>query len=149
MSTSIISQYIITFLNKHALAVLSTVDATGNPHGAPIYFVMDTEKNLYFVTPTKTQKNLNLESNPQVALTVVNEATKEMAQIRGVAAKDDALLPEILPKLAEKINGDEKMATDLPLLRYKDQEKTVVKVSTKTITFRRYSEEGLEEKALI
>lgn len=72
------------FLMTHNLGVISTIDRTGNIHGAAVYYVAD-ENSLYFLTKSETQKARDLLVNNQVAFTIVEELQYQTLQLRGYA----------------------------------------------------------------
>lgn len=141
-------QYILSFLKNKRLATLSTVNKEGLPNAAPIYFIVDDKFNFFFVTPIKTQKNINLEFQNNAVLTITDEEKKETVQVRGKAFRKDELLIETLAKLADKLNHKLEFTISLPLLKHKNQSKTVIKIEPEEIRMRRYSEKKLEEKII-
>ena len=48
------------FLKDHDLAVLSTVDRTGNVHGAVVYYLVDQNNLIYILTKSNTGKGRNV-----------------------------------------------------------------------------------------
>jgi general stress protein 26 len=79
------NQDAINFLRSHDLAVLSTVDRTGNVHGAIIYYLIDKDNYIYILTKTETGKGRNVYAHSQVALTVHEPGSMQTAQLSGVA----------------------------------------------------------------
>lgn len=77
-------RHILDFLREHSVAVLSTADETGKPHGATIYFTFDdANTNFFFITKQDTTKNRNLQQNPKAALTVHEAQSQTTVQIEG------------------------------------------------------------------
>ncbi len=74
------------FLENNSLAVLSTKDKSGKVAGAVVYYIVDQLDRVYFLTKNSTQKAKNILSNPQVAMTIVNEAQQQTLQIDGQAS---------------------------------------------------------------
>jgi general stress protein 26 len=79
------SKEAIDFLKGHDLAVLSTIDRTGNVHGAVIYYFMDQNNFIYILTKSDTGKGRNIYAHNQVALTVQEAGTMQTVQLQGVA----------------------------------------------------------------
>jgi predicted pyridoxine 5'-phosphate oxidase superfamily flavin-nucleotide-binding protein len=79
--TSTIARYI----NTYPLAVLSTVNADGAPHGSTIYIGSDDELNIYFMTKSGTTKDVNIKARPVVALTLSGEDHQSTLQLSGTA----------------------------------------------------------------
>ena len=73
------------FLQEHDLAVLSTVDRTGNVHGAVIYYLVDQNNLIYILTKSDTGKGRNVYAHSQIAMTIHEPATLQTLQIQGTA----------------------------------------------------------------
>ncbi|HSA84513.1 MAG TPA: pyridoxamine 5'-phosphate oxidase family protein [Patescibacteria group bacterium] len=69
------------------VAVLATVDQHGEPMAATVYFLVDEQFNVYFLTKTFSRKYANLEKNDHVALVIGTENNPVTAQIQGRAEK--------------------------------------------------------------
>lgn len=78
-------QRIRGFLEDTAVGVLSTVDPNGDPHGVVIYFVVDGDFNIYFLTRAATRKYDNLKHHDHAMLTVFDPGSQTTAQIIGKA----------------------------------------------------------------
>lgn len=75
------------FLQHNHVGVLSTVNKQGRPWGSAVYFVVDEDFNIYFVTRVKTHKYLNLEVQPHASLTVVDGSNQTTVQLAGNISK--------------------------------------------------------------
>lgn len=139
-------QDIYSFLNQHNVAVISTVGQDGLPNAAPIYFVVDDNFNIFFITPIKTQKNADLNLRNDVVLTVVDEKKRATVQIRGKASEHKELLLEVLQKLSKKIEDDSYAVRTLPFFQHKNNNKTAIMVKPCSVRMRKYMEENMEEK---
>lgn len=148
METPIDATYIRDQLMKQSLAVLSTVSPEGLPDAAPIYYIATFAHEIYFVTPVKTQKNTNLTHQKNVILTIVDPTLTETIRVRGVTEEHPEMLDDILQKLAEKLHYGATFLQSLPVLKYKDQAKTVIKVIPNDIRLRRYTEYSFTEKTI-
>ena len=73
------------YINEHPLVVLSTVDASGKPHGSTLYVGSDEHLNIYFMTKTGTGKYTNIQAMPFVAITASGEDDQTTLQIHGQA----------------------------------------------------------------
>ena len=58
------------FLHSHHVGTLSSIDRTGNVHGAVVYYFVDAKDNIYILTKADTHKAHNILAHHQVALTV-------------------------------------------------------------------------------
>lgn len=79
------NQIIHTFLTSRPLGVLATADTTGMPHAAAIYFSVDDEFNMFFMTKKDTTKYTNLKQNPRAMVVVYEALSQSTVQFRGVA----------------------------------------------------------------
>lgn len=90
-----------TFLETHSVGVLATASLTGVPYATTIYFAIDMDLNIYFMTKEGTAKNENLQQNPLVALAVFHAPSQTTVQIAGAAVRiDDA---EQMEKLYSRV----------------------------------------------
>ena len=75
----------LAFLKLHDVAVLSSVDRTGNAYGAVIYYLVDQLNNIYIMTKTGTAKARNILSHSQVSLTIFEADKAQTLTIQGFA----------------------------------------------------------------
>lgn len=78
---------ILEFLQANPAAVLSTVDPNGEPHGVVIYYVINEDFSISFLTRARTRKCDNLRQNPHTMLTVFEPRSQTTAQITGIATQ--------------------------------------------------------------
>lgn len=79
--------HVYGFLQQQHAGVLSTVTEDQTPWGSAIYFVVDEDLTVYFVTRQHTFKYQNLDKNPAVALTVFDEQNQTTVQLAGQVSK--------------------------------------------------------------
>lgn len=79
------NQRIYSFLQSQPIGVLATVDPNNDPHAAVIYFSVDDDFNILFVTKRDTKKSDNIEHNSHVMMVVYEAASQTTAQITGIA----------------------------------------------------------------
>jgi nitroimidazol reductase NimA-like FMN-containing flavoprotein (pyridoxamine 5'-phosphate oxidase superfamily) len=85
---------VIEFLERHDSGVLSTVDSERGVTAAPMYYSVQGE-SLFIITKNSTRKARNMTSHPNVAFTVYDPATLQVAQIQAqVETVDDWNLQE-------------------------------------------------------
>lgn len=82
-STSI-SDAAVDFLRTHDLAVLSTINDDDEIDAAAIYYKIDRDNRIYFMTKSSTAKAHNLFAHSYVALTIFDEKKMSTAQIKGI-----------------------------------------------------------------
>lgn len=78
-------QRIYDFLFDTSVGVLSTTDPDGDPHGAAIYYTINKNFEVAFLTKAKTKKYDNLIHNNHVMLTVFEPLTQTTVQVTGIA----------------------------------------------------------------
>lgn len=76
---------IYTFLQEMKVGVLSTVTPDGNPHGVVIYFTVNPDFSISFLTKAGTRKYDNIMHDNHVMLTVFEPRTQATTQITGQA----------------------------------------------------------------
>ena len=140
--------YILTFLQSHKLALLSTVNEKNLPDAAPIYYVIRYDFQMRFVTPSNTVKRNNMMHQDHIVLTVTDEATGETVQVRGVAKLSTEGLNEMYEQLGKKMNYSSSFIESLPALKYKDTSMEVVTVVPYEIRMRVYGVNIFSEKIL-
>lgn len=72
---------------------LATTDPEGNPHAAPVYFVVDDDVNLYFFSEVKSQHSQHVAQNPKVAAAIYPEC-EGWRGIKGLQLRGAARLVE-------------------------------------------------------
>jgi len=80
-------QRIYDFLSANQVGVLATVDPNGEPHGAVIYFSIDKDFMVTFLTKSGTKKYDNLTRNNHAVLVVFDPVTQTVAQLVGKAVE--------------------------------------------------------------
>ncbi len=80
-----IKEEALNFLRRNETTVLSTVDRTGNVHGAVVYYLVYENKYIYILTKSETNKGRNIIANGQVALTFYEPGTAQTVQMQGIA----------------------------------------------------------------
>jgi uncharacterized pyridoxamine 5'-phosphate oxidase family protein len=76
-------QRMYDFLSTHPAGVLCTVSPDGDPHGAVIYYAIDKDCTISFITKAETRKYDNLIRNNHVMLTVFDIPTQATVQVTG------------------------------------------------------------------
>jgi len=80
-------QRIYGFLHSNPIGVLSSVSPDGEPHGSVIYFTIDNDFQVSFVTKQDTRKYDNLKRHDHVLLTVYEPQAQTVAQVTGKAVE--------------------------------------------------------------
>jgi len=77
----------LSLVTRQNSAVISTVDKYGNAHGAVVHYVFE-DGNFFIVTKAQTNKAKNINTHPQVALTIHAINSLKTAQILGNAEQE-------------------------------------------------------------
>ena len=75
------------FLHRNHVGVLATVDPNHEPHGSVIYYVIDEQFTVSFLTKTSTKKYDNLINNDHSVLVVFESTSQTVAQVIGKATE--------------------------------------------------------------
>lgn len=94
------------FLDKPNVAVLATISPSGNPQATPIWFMVE-DGHILVNTARGRVKLRNMETNPRVVLTVVDQADPyQYVQIRGLVARFDRVnAARDIDRLAMRYHG--------------------------------------------
>jgi len=76
-------EHILDFLKQNSTAVLATANKYGEPHAATIYYTVDEDLNIYFITKRDTTKSQNLKNSGRGALAVHEATTQTTVQAVG------------------------------------------------------------------
>lgn len=77
------NSHLFKFLREHPAGVLASVDPDGNPHATVIYYSIDPNFAIKFLTKRGTKKSSNLQYNDRVALVVFDDISQTTAQLIG------------------------------------------------------------------
>ncbi|MFO0920241.1 MAG: pyridoxamine 5'-phosphate oxidase family protein [Candidatus Saccharimonadales bacterium] len=64
-------------LEKIRYATISSVDESGTPWAAPVWYVFDEDHNVYWWSPVATQHSKNISNNPNVYITIFDTTVPE------------------------------------------------------------------------
>ena len=129
----------LEFIKEHSVGIVSTCD-NDMPHGVPIYYYFDKEKELfYFVTKDATKKYSNLSKNKNVFLTIFRENPQAVFTAECVAepldcSKDDCI--DIMDSLIEVHSTQEYYPSPISML--KEGTLKLIKLEIKNSNFKSY-----------
>lgn len=131
---------IANFLKRNHIAVLATADKqTAEPHAATIYYGTDSQMNILFLTKEKTKKNLNIVSNPQVAIAIYEADTQITAQISGPVERiDDQTLKDKAIRVMAKYSLATAHTDQTPLSKLSAGDYVLYKLWPQTIKLGEY-----------
>jgi len=133
-------QRIASFLKANHIGILATADKTGTPQAAAMYYALDDELNIYFITKKGTAKGRNLEQNPLVAFTVYEAASQSTLQVSGTAQQlDDVSAFQRIFKtilVASRITSDSPVP---PVTRLNSGEYVAYKIKPQTMRLAQYT----------
>ena len=78
---------IFGFLRENQVGVLSTVDPNNDPHATAIYYAVEPDLTITFMTKSGTKKSDNIAHNNHVMLLVYEPSSQTTVQIKGKAEK--------------------------------------------------------------
>lgn len=126
------------FLNQINIAVLATV-AENKPLASTMYFVVESDLSVYFITEKETQKFQHIQKNPNVSLVVTNRESVQTMQIMGLAENvtDAAKKTEIIQQMSAVNAKKNWLHWPPPISKVEAGEMVVIKVSP---TWMRYAD---------
>lgn len=98
-----IQTLIAEFVRTHPLAAVATSSSLNMPSVSSLYVFCKPEFTFYFGTRTSTQKFLDIEENPYVALACTDAETLEILQMRGKV--EVVLNPAAVRSLTEELRA--------------------------------------------
>lgn len=93
----------LRFIRSQNTMVVSTVSESGEPHAATVYFVINDDLSIYFMTATGSQKYQNLNSSGKIAFVIGTGPEINSVQGGGMVESLDASEAVVFFKLIEKI----------------------------------------------
>ena len=79
-----IDKKITSFVKKHHVLTLATVDGEGMPYVANCFYAYDSQRNLFiFTSDTTTRHGGHMATNPHVALSIPLE-TRIVGRVQGI-----------------------------------------------------------------
>ena len=140
-------EHTLKFLEGNSLAVISTVTKEGKPDGSAVYYLIEKNFDIFFISKKGTAEYKNIHHLNEVVLTVTNTATNETAKIKGKAepVNKAALTIEIMENVAGKLNHDDDFETVLPILKREAGDIMAIKIKPYQITMSDYSGEDVNE----
>jgi len=144
MDTTTVSQ-IVTYINNHQLAVVSTVGPDGKPFAVTMYVVSDDRLNLYFMTKKETTKFRNMSSNPYIFITFSDETDLSTLQISGKVntidpQSDSQTTYNLMRGLRVKINEEK-----IPVSKLNAGEYVIFKVDVDKATLTNYQQKDITQ----
>ncbi len=124
------------FLHQVNVAVLSTVDAEGRPHGAPVWYLY--EDGVFTISTDRgSQKHKNISANPNIALTIDKRDLPYYAVMaRGRAELKIGFSDEDRLRLAVRYLGEKLGAAYAGQTRVFDESVTIRLRPSKVIEYR-------------
>jgi len=130
----------LKFLQEHELAVLSTVDRTGNVHGAVIYYYVDKPGFIYILTKSETGKGRNVYAHGQVAMTLHEAGTLQTLQVQGLAEieTDQTKKEEVFAAIVKQRTYRDGASLP-PVVKLHEGSFTVIRIAPTLLSFHDYS----------
>lgn len=137
---SLLNQEALKFIRSRELAVLSSIDRTGNLYGTPVYYVVDQDNRFYIITKEGTTKARNITGNSQVALTIFDETKAKTINIQGDAeyVSNQKIIGHVFNEIVKPRNYDGNVK--LPPVAYlKEGDFKVICISPTSAKYADYS----------
>lgn len=80
-----IKQEVLAYLRANFIAVLATCRPDGHPHASTVYFWIDDDWKVFFMTRRSTRKFADIQVNPRIAMVVGAEFSPHTVQMQGTA----------------------------------------------------------------
>ena len=131
-----------SFLRSHDLGVLSTVDRTGNVHGAIVHYTVDQNNMIYILTKSDTGKGKNVYAHSQIALTIHEPGTLKTLQIQGIAAieTDQKEKERVFTRMTQPHNYLEGVKFP-PVTKLQEGAYVVIKITPSLLSYHDYAQE--------
>lgn len=131
---------ITKFLTNSHIGVLATVNPDGQPYAATIYFIVDPDLKIYFITKEKTKKYDNLTSNPKVSLAVYEASSQTTVQITGTVDKilDNSVINDVFRHVVAITSKTSESAIP-PISKLKGDDYRCFRINPKTIRMAEYT----------
>jgi len=118
----------------NTLGVISTVNASGGPEAASVYYLCDDKGTIFFITRKNSRKYKNIEHNPKVAFVITNEHPSKTIQYEGIASEvsDTEETIEFFNALITKATGSDPMP---PVIQMEGGEMAFMKITPTWIRY--------------
>ncbi len=129
----------VDFLKSHDVGVVSTVDGTGNVHGATVYYSYNANNELYILTRSETTKARNILSHQQVAFTISDVSSANTLQIQGLAevVRDEQLKSVVFTQMTKPRNYIKGKQLP-PVTSLQQGVYVIIRIIPNEVNFRRY-----------
>jgi PPOX class probable F420-dependent enzyme len=120
------------FLHEQRTITLCTIDRHGYPHAVAMWYIVDPDGSLLMTTYAKSQKALNIQRDPKVAVMAETGATYD--QLRGVLLRGRAELIQDVDRCAALLaRVHHKMSGSFPegieeALKAQARKRTIIRV---------------------
>ncbi len=131
---------LLSFLQNHSVAVMASLNADRVPEVVAIYFYVDTDFALYFVTKLKTRKIKNIMRNSSVTLLIYDVSDMTSSEIRGKAeiVNDTVDFAQIIEKFENVFKLQKTLNGLPPISQIEAGDYVACKVIPHHIYFRRF-----------
>ena len=135
-----ISDEALKYLKSHDLAILSTVDRTGNVSGSVVHYLVDQDNFIYILTRSGTTKGRNIYAHSQVALTIYEVETQETIQLQGIAENETNQQKKsaVFSQMTKSRSYGGKMLPP-PVTKLQEGIFTVIRISPESVKYNNYS----------
>jgi len=131
---------IYDFLNRMGVGVLASVSPNNEPHATVIYFVIEPNFLIRFLTKTGTKKYENILKNKRVTLAVFEAKTQSVVQVYGEAM--ELKNAQQINEVADAVNGVSNQTAagnDMPIAKLDAGEFAAFQIIPKQINMASYA----------
>jgi nitroimidazol reductase NimA-like FMN-containing flavoprotein (pyridoxamine 5'-phosphate oxidase superfamily) len=121
----------------NSVGMIATIDSQGQPFLSPVYYIMGSEFDLFFLTTTDTHKSRNISANNRVAFSVGVGPEYVSVMIRGKASLATSEEEDrALTFMKEKMEANKAFGSPLEKLEdFGGQNLVVYKITPEKVTF--------------
>jgi general stress protein 26 len=112
-----VSQELLQFLRSHDVAALATITDGTKAHATTIFYYVEDDFKIYFLTRNATLKYSNLNNNGVVGLVVTDPVTLQTVQVEGTAKEVDYTkkYAPAMQKYTDNLAKNNKQWANIPL----------------------------------
>lgn len=140
-------QQILDFLQHQHVGVISSIDSTGAPNSATVYFIADDNLHIYFPTRNGSRKYTNIQADTRVAFTTTEVDEMRTVQLTGTAeevsdpAKIIGMIEKLLSVSSHHVSSVGKWIP--PIQQLRNGHFALLKITPDWMRFGEFSENGV------
>ena len=139
----------LDFLRENPVGTIATINKDSQPQLAVVYFVVTPNLNCYVVTKKKTRKFKNIQGNDSGTILSFNEEELTCAELSGELeeVQDSVTKVRVIERFQTVVDNRPTTNRKAPLAQIKAGQDTVIRLKTKQVRFRKFTQNGSESTA--